>query len=196
LDAVSKPSNREKLLTEGLRLVHERGFGAASVRDIVHAAGVPQGSFTNHFKSKEAFGLEVLERYYAGTCDLIGSTLGDQSLAPLARLRSYVHAQRSLFEKNDKRRGCLYGNVSAEATESEDPMRKRVVEILAGTEAAIAACLTAAITAGELPATIDVDPLAGFILSSFQGATLLAKAQRSMTPLDRFEKILFEKVLR
>src|SRR5439155_21507709 len=60
---MSRPSNKDKILTDGLRLVHARGFGASSVRDITQAAGVPQGSFTNHFASKEAFGLEVLERY-------------------------------------------------------------------------------------------------------------------------------------
>jgi len=32
---VSKPSHREKILTEGLRVVQERGFAGASVRDIV-----------------------------------------------------------------------------------------------------------------------------------------------------------------
>jgi TetR/AcrR family transcriptional repressor of nem operon len=47
---VGKPSNREKILTEGLRVVHERGFAGASVRDIVEAAKVPQGSFTNQKK--------------------------------------------------------------------------------------------------------------------------------------------------
>src|SRR5690242_9670269 len=57
-----KPSHRETILTEGLRVVHERGFAGASVRDIIEAAGVPQGSFTNHFASKEAFCLEVLDR--------------------------------------------------------------------------------------------------------------------------------------
>ena len=59
-----KPSHREKLLTAGLEVVFERGYCGASVRDIVQAAGVPQGSFTNHFRSKEAFCLEVLERYF------------------------------------------------------------------------------------------------------------------------------------
>jgi TetR/AcrR family transcriptional repressor of nem operon len=57
---VAKPSNREKILTEGLRVVHERGFAGASVRDIVEAAKVPQGSFTNHFASKEAFASKSL----------------------------------------------------------------------------------------------------------------------------------------
>ena len=58
---MAKPSNRERILTEGLRVVHAHGYAGASVRDIVQAAGVPQGSFTNHFTSKEAFGLEILE---------------------------------------------------------------------------------------------------------------------------------------
>jgi TetR/AcrR family transcriptional repressor of nem operon len=43
-------------------VVFERGYCGASARDIVQAAGVPQVSFTNHFRSKEAFSLEVLER--------------------------------------------------------------------------------------------------------------------------------------
>src|SRR5882672_1420 len=55
---MARESHKQKLLTEGLRVVHERGYGGASVRDIVAAAGVPHGSFTNHFASKEAFGLE------------------------------------------------------------------------------------------------------------------------------------------
>ena len=59
-----KPSHREKLLAAGFQVVFEQGYCGASVRDIVQAAGVPQGSFTNHFRSKEAFSLEVLERYF------------------------------------------------------------------------------------------------------------------------------------
>src|SRR2546422_2113306 len=55
-----KPSHRETILTEGLLVVLERGFCGANVRDVVQAAGVPQGSFTNHFPSKEVFGLEIL----------------------------------------------------------------------------------------------------------------------------------------
>ena len=61
---MAKPSNREKILTEGLRVVHAHGYAGASVRDIVQAAGVPQESFTNHFRLKEAFCLEVPERCF------------------------------------------------------------------------------------------------------------------------------------
>jgi AcrR family transcriptional regulator len=60
---MARPSHREKLLHVGMQVVHARGFAGASVRDIVQAAGVPQGSFTNHFASKEAFGLEVIDLF-------------------------------------------------------------------------------------------------------------------------------------
>jgi len=72
---VSKPSHREKILTEGLRVVHERGYAGASVRDIVAAAGVPQGSFTNHFASKEAFCLEILDLYFKDARATVQRTL-------------------------------------------------------------------------------------------------------------------------
>jgi len=90
INSMAKVSNRDKILTEGLRVVHERGFGGASVRDIVQAAGVPQGSFTNHFASKEAFGLEVIDLYLAHEGQRMRATLGDTALAPLARLRAYI----------------------------------------------------------------------------------------------------------
>src|ERR1700761_3070861 len=87
-----RPSHREKLLQEGLRTVHRRGFTGASVRDIVEAAGVPQGSFTNHFPSKESFCLEILNLYHAGALKMIDETLGNQSIPPLKRLDSYIDA--------------------------------------------------------------------------------------------------------
>ena len=60
-----KPSHREKLLEAGFEVVLERGYCGASVRDIVGAAEVPQGSFTNQFASKDALCLELLNRYFA-----------------------------------------------------------------------------------------------------------------------------------
>ena len=113
---MSRPSNKDKILTDGLRLVHARGFGASSVRDITQAAGVPQGSFTNHFASKEAFGLEILERYREMTSAGVRATLRNDRLPPLRRLRGWIEGQLEYLRKDDMRRGCLYGNLSAEAS--------------------------------------------------------------------------------
>src|ERR1700692_2570248 len=102
-----RPSNKEKLLADGLGLVHERGFGASSVRDITRAAGVPQGSFTNHFASKEAFGLEVMDLYFANSREVIRETLCNDLLAPLRRLEDYIDANIANLTRNHSRNGCL-----------------------------------------------------------------------------------------
>ena len=190
-----KPSHREKLLHVGMQVVHERGFGGASVRDIVQAAGVPQGSFTNHFTSKEAFGLEVIDLYFANASETMRRTLRNDDLPPLQRLRAYIDDGKD-GDGQDMRNGCLFGNFTAEANDCGDPIRLRVVEAFAEVQASIAYCLRAAVKAGEIAPSTDCDEVAAFILASAQGARLLAKAQRSPLPVERFKEVLFGSVLK
>jgi TetR/AcrR family transcriptional repressor of nem operon len=193
---MAKPSNREKILTEGLRVVHAHGYAGASVRDIVQAAGVPQGSFTNHFASKEAFGLEILELYLAKGRDLMRQTLRNDELPPLERLGNYIDSNKARLNKDSMRNGCLFGNFTAEASDHSELIRRRLVEIFAEVQDAVAYCLKAAVEAGELPQGFQCNEVAGFVVSSLQGANLLAKAQRSPLPVDRFKQVLFSAVLR
>jgi TetR/AcrR family transcriptional repressor of nem operon len=193
---VAKPSNREKILTEGLRVVHERGFAGASVRDIVEAAQVPQGSFTNHFASKEAFCLEILDLYFDGTRVIIRETLRNESLPPPKRLRAFVDAQINYLKRNGWRNGCLVGNFSAEASEHSEVIRKRLVEIYEEMRRSVAHCLEAAVKIGEVPRKTECDELAGFLIASLQGAILQAKTERHAVPLERFKHLIFSTLLR
>jgi TetR/AcrR family transcriptional regulator, transcriptional repressor for nem operon len=139
-----KPSHREKLLAAGLHVVLEQGYCGASVRDIVQAAGVPQGSFTNHFRSKEAFCLEVLERYFDLVRHNIEKTLRNDATAPLQRLRAWVDLQIRYLEQAGMRNGCLIGNYGVEASEHSEAIRRRLVEIFAEIHESVVYCLKAA----------------------------------------------------
>src|SRR6202007_1673655 len=87
IESMPKPSHREKLVTAGLQVGFGRGECGASGREFSQPAGVPQGSFTNHFRSKEAFCLEVLERYVDFVRQNMEKTLRHDATAPLARMR-------------------------------------------------------------------------------------------------------------
>jgi TetR/AcrR family transcriptional repressor of nem operon len=193
---MAQVSNRDKILSEGLKVVHARGYAGASVRDIVHAAGVPQGSFTNHFTSKEAFGLEILDLYLANARMRMAKTLLNDDLPPLQRLRAHVDGTREGLLQDGMRNGCLFGNFTAEACEHSDAIRARLVEIFAEVRDNVATCLAAAVAAGELPADFDCAGTAGFIVSSLQGANLVSKAERNTAAHDRFIQVLFNQVLR
>jgi TetR/AcrR family transcriptional regulator, transcriptional repressor for nem operon len=188
---VPKPSNRERILTVGLRVVSERGFSRASVRDIVAAAGVPQGSFTNHFQSKESFGLEVLDLALSRARATIKETLLNTSRQPLERLRAFI----DIYEERVCREGSVFATFFAEAGYHGDPLRRRLVEIYGEVREPIAFCLRAAAEVGEVNASLDCDEVAGYIMSSFQGAIEVSKASRSPAPIQRFKRVLFSTIL-
>jgi TetR/AcrR family transcriptional repressor of nem operon len=192
--SMTKLNNKEKLLTEGLRVVHQHGLSGASVRDIATAAGVPLGSFTNNFPSKDAFGLEVLARYRSRSEDEVKATLLNEQLRPLDRLSAYIDRSRDFLNQNQMRDGCLCGNIGAEANEHSDELINRVAQAFADDERSIAHCLGAAVAAGELAPDTNVEDLAGFILSSMQGAFLIAKVRRSPEPVNRFKRVLFARL--
>ena len=193
---MGKVSNRDKILCEGLKVVHKSGFQGASVRDIVQAAGVPQGSFTNHFSSKEAFGLEVLNLYFQSSQDVISASLRNDALPALQRLRAYFASTKDNISQNGMKNGCLLGNFGAETGDCSEQIRCRVKDIFAETQKSFTYCLKAGVDAGDLPKTLDPEETAGFVVSGLQGAILLAKTERSLAPLERFEHLLFSKILR
>src|SRR5277367_6614107 len=192
---MSRTSNRDKLLDKGLRVVLQRGYVGASVRDIVEAAGVPQGSFTNHFASKEAFSLEVLDLYFANSRVVIGETLRNDALPPLKRLRAYLDASITAIRNHGTKNGCLVGNFAAEASDHSEIIRKRVSEIYSELREAVAYCLKAAVKAGEIPKSLKINEVADFIVTGLQGAWLVSKVERDLAVAENFKKILFSTVL-
>lgn len=176
-------------------MVRRRGFHAAGVRDITAGAGVPQGSFSNHFVSKEAFGLEILDRYFADVTTLIDKTLRDSDRPPIERLRAYFDAITNRMEARDWRHGCLVGNLSLESTEDSDAIRDRLVEIFHAWRQPFADCLEEAAREKQIRLTVPPLEVADFLLASWQGALMRMKVERSPEPLERFKRIVESTVL-
>jgi TetR/AcrR family transcriptional repressor of nem operon len=193
--AMSRISNRDKLLDKGLQVVLERGYVGASVRDIVEAAGVPQGSFTNHFASKEAFSLEVLDLYFANSRIAIGETLRNDALPPLKRLRAFIDGNITTIKNHDAKNGCLVGNFAAEASDHSEVIRQRVSDIFREIREALTYCLKAAVKAGELHKNFKTVEIADFIVTGLQGAWLVSKVEGNLALAENFKKILFSTIL-
>ncbi len=193
---MSKPSLREEILNAGLKVMFRSGYEGASVRDICAVAGAPQGSFTNHFRSKEAFAQEVLDRYFANTKRYVKEALDDQSLTPRQRLMRYLDIISGVLERAKWNRGCLIGDFSLETTSHSKLLRQRLEAIFREWRVPFAACIAEAQTAGEIDSTFDPVDLAEFLLASWEGAILRMKVERSSAALDRFKTIIFQTVFK
>src|SRR5262249_36077818 len=131
IGAVPRPPLRDALLDAGQRVMFRKGYVGAGVREIAAEAGAPQGSFTNHFRSKEAFAREVLDRYFPPTLALVGEALDDASLSPRERLRRYLDLISDRLANDGFTRGCLIGDLSLEAPGHSELLRDRLGAIFA-----------------------------------------------------------------
>jgi len=193
---MAKPSLREKILDAGLQVMFRHGYNGTSVRDVCAAANAPQGSFTNHFRSKEAFALEVLDRYFAYVQTLVADALDDPKRTPRQRLKRYLDVISGKLAADEFVRGCLIGDLSLEAAPHSETLRRRLLHIFAEWRAPFAACIAEAQAAGEIDDTFAADELAEFLLASWHGAILRMKVERSAAPLQRFKRIAFATVFK
>ena len=193
---MARESHRERILDAGLKVMFHKGYIGSGVRDIVAEASAPQGSFTNHFRSKEAFAREVLDRYFDHVRGLVAQALGDASLSPRERLKRYLDIITERLAADDFRRGCLIGDFSLEAAPQSEMLRERLAAIFVEWRAPFAACIAEAQGAGEIEATFAPDDLAEFLLASWEGAILRMKVARGPEPLERFKRIAFATVFK
>lgn len=192
---MGRETTRSTLLEAGRRVFLEKGYNNAGIEAILQAADVPKGSFYHYFKSKEDFGLQVLNRFAECSREMLERSMNDTTVGPLERLRGYFEAIIKKLESQECRQGCLIGNLSQEMADQSEVFRTRLEEIFEGWVARYAECLAEAQAAGEIPDHLDARELAEFCLMSWQGAILRAKTKRSTEPLRTFLGMLFGYVL-
>ena len=196
---VPRASVRDRLIESALDVFHTRGFNGSSVQDIVDAAGVPKGSFYNHFASKEALGIEVVRAYSR----LVGAYVADAGASdilsadgtPLERIRRYFEA---VIEQNVScgvRKGCLLGNFATELAPHSTEIASAVTEALDNWSAAVSQALVQAQEAGQLAKSADAGALGRYLVDGYEGAATRAKLIGDRAPMDEFIRTTFDFLL-
>ncbi|MFF3561247.1 TetR family transcriptional regulator C-terminal domain-containing protein [Streptomyces sp. NPDC002574] len=185
-------TTKERIAEAGLRLFHERGYNGTSVQDIVAAAGVPKGSFYNHFSSKETLGLDAVDRF---SNSLALETLAAPTVSPVTRIEENLRHRVALAGRNDFARGCLLANLAAEIPAHSRALSEAVHAHLQRWQAALAETLREAQEAGEVARTVPAEALADYLVSGFEGAMSRARLVRDRQPLDAFVDVTFATVL-
>lgn len=180
------------LLRAGLEILTEKGFASSGLDEILKQVGVPKGSFYYYFKSKEAFGLELIEQYGNFFAHKLDNHFQDMSLSPLERLKAFVEDARSGMAKYGFKRGCLVGKLGQEISVLPDSFRERLIIILDEWKGRVTRMLYAAQAAGEIYPKVDCVRMAAFFWTGWEGAVLQAGLEQSVAPLDLFAQTFFD----
>ena len=183
---------KSRIVDNAMGVFLEKGFDAASIQDLVDAAGVPKGSFYNHFSGKEELAVEITRRYVAG----IGfDELYVRSTPPLQRLREHLMSSAALRTEVSGPHGCLLGNFSTGVSAANEALRAQVAGGLDQWTAAVAAVLAEAQRAGELDAARDPQALARYLVDGLEGAIARAKVSGDRGVLAEWLDITFAVLL-
>jgi TetR/AcrR family transcriptional repressor of nem operon len=174
-----------------MKLFTERGLGASSVQDITQTAGVPKGSFYNHFKSKEALAAEIVTLYGKGSTDR--SVLTNPDLPPLERLKRHFAALNKYFSHCNE--GCLVGRFMAETSDDTPQIRASLLGVLELWGEQIGSAIAQGQKQGEIRRDHSPDELASFLIDAYEGAILRTRVEKRPRALNTFLKVVFANVL-
>ena len=163
------------------------------MQDITDAAGVPKGSFYNHFESKEALGAEIVARY--GDDETRREILTDPIVPPLQRLRRHFERINARFVDSQFERGCILGNFSAELANQSPLIRESLRRLYAQWTKDLEAAIAEAQEKGAIANKTKAADIAALLLDAYEGALLRARVERSRKPFDRFMKFAFTQIL-
>ncbi len=175
---------REHLLATGERLCLHLGFTGMGLSELLKTAQVPKGSFYHYFRSKEAFGVAMLERYYTDYLQRLtkhfeqgAGNYGDRFLAYYGEMLQQVCQVGHI-------NGCLTVKLSAEVCDLSEDMNKAMD---AGVRQIIG-LLADALEKGRQEKSLYFmgDPLskAQVFYALWLGANLQSKITRSTVPLE------------
>jgi len=171
-----------KILDLAERLVQTRGFNGFSYADIAGPLGMTKASLHYHFPAKAELGRSLIERYEKNFLVALTQISNSKGKAK-DKLRRYAGLYAEVLRDD---RMCLCGMLAAEYATLPKAMQKALKEFFDENERWLAAVLEQGRRSGELRFGGTPRNVAGMLVSSLEGAMMLA---RSYGDVSRFNSV-------
>ena len=162
-------------------LIRQRGVSDTSLRDVVADARAPRGSVQHYFpRGKDELVAEALT-WMAGVAARHVGRYADQIDPPIpsSLLKLMVDEWRTLFLTSGFDRGCPLVAATADVVAWNDELRETVRRAFDAWLEPVAAALVEMGVPGERS-----ESLALLIVGGLEGAIVIARTRRDVTPLD------------
>lgn len=177
--------SRERMLRSAVQLFRRHGYNGTGFRDVVAHSGAPRGSIYHHFPGGKAqLGVEALA--LAGEMSNAVMAHFLQSEDVVAGLEKFWAGWVRLVESSDFHDGCPIVGVAAESHPEAPELAAAAAGVFSQWEETFAkAFRKAGVTKRQ-----DARDLANLVISTLEGATVIARAARDTGPLVRAGKQL------
>ena len=174
----------DKAIDKATRVFWKNGYSGTSLRDLLKAIGIGEGSFYNTLKSKKQLYLKCLKHYN----DTVGRRRAEALFSPSSAKEGVRGLFRTVLDDLDDPRNprdCLLArSVSSDVLADRD-LRKFVQTDIAALVGALSNRLRSAKDTGELPSEFDAEGVAQIISTWLQGLIRTALLSHDRSQLER-----------
>ena len=174
----------DQAIDKATRVFWKKGYSGTSLRDLLKAIGIGEGSFYNTLKSKKQLYLECLKRYN----DTVGRRRAEALFSPASAKEGIRGLFRSLLDDLDNPRTprvCLLARSVSSDVLAERDLQKVVQTDMAALVGAFSNRLRSAKDTGELPSEFDAEGVAQIIATYLQGLFRTALLSYDRSKLER-----------
>lgn len=182
MNKTTRFDTREHILNTGEQLCVQSGFNGTGLIELLKKADVPKGSFYYYFPSKEAFGVAMLERYFARYVQNLSAFLAEHQGDARQRVLEYYQQSCNWWQENQFA-GCLSVKLSAEVCDLSEEMRNALAAGSAALIGVLTSTLEKAHQQEKLSLTVSASAAAESLYMLWLGASLQCKIRRDSAPL-------------
>ncbi len=181
---ITRTDMRQHILDTAKPIILGKGFSAVGLNEILRAADVPKGSFYHYFKSKELFGVALLESYFVDYLAYIDRLFRNRDVPAAQRLISYWSSWLESQASDDMQGKCLAVKLGGEVSDLSEAMREALQHGTDQIIAQLAICIRDGLEDGSLAEPTDADHTALILYELWLGATLLTKMRRNRSAME------------
>lgn len=184
-------ATRQALLEAAYEEIYRNGFRAASLDDILDAAGVTRGALYYHFGSKQGLGYAVLD-------ERVKPLIRERYIDPMKGAEDPTKALRQMGLRMEQELlktgilalGCPVNNLVQEMSGIDEGFRERLAALLKEWKDTITDVLRRGQKRKVVRSDVDAEAIATFIVASYQGACGFAKNAHKIEPFTACRKSL------
>lgn len=171
---------RHTLLEAAFAEIHQHGFQAASIMQILADTELTKGALYHHFPDKKALGLAVIE-------EMIRPRLAATMFDPLAETQQPLAAMQALLRVKAAENapwvvalGCPLNNLMQEMSPLDEVFRLRLNGLFQDWVTVVKEALARGKKSGEVKKEVNAAQTAFFIVSALEGCIGMSKNTQSV----------------
>jgi AcrR family transcriptional regulator len=158
-ERIKAPRRDEEVLQAAIAEFYEKGYSAATIRDVADRLGINKGSLYHYVDSKEALLLRVVHRVHEDSEGVITAILVPDDISSLARIAYYVRCQVAYNLAHPRLLSVYHREISQLTGQGLDDARARRREH----DRLVVGLIREAQRDGDVPADRDARLLADFV---------------------------------